>query len=101
MKIRIASAARADIDAIWLYVAQNSGADVATALLEAFAEKFSLFAQFPRIGRPLGAGQTHDVRTFAIDRYMIFYRPADGDIRILRVVHTSRDAFAVFGSEPD
>lgn len=101
MKIRIASAARGDIDAIWLSLAQNSGPDVATALLEALAEKFSLFARFPGIGRPLDAGQVHGVRTFAIDRYMIFYRHTESEIRILRVIHTSRDAFAVFGSGLD
>jgi toxin ParE1/3/4 len=101
MKVRIASAARADIDSIWLYTAQNSGTDIATALVEAFAGKFSLFAQFPGIGRPLDAGRMRDVRTFAIDRYVIFYRLAEGEIRILRVVHTSRDAFAVFRSEQD
>lgn len=100
MKIHIAPAARTDIDSIWLYVAQSSNPETATTLIEALARKFSLFARFPEIGRPLNAGQTQNVRTFAVDRYMIFYRHTAHEIRILRVVHTSRDAFAVFGNDP-
>lgn len=97
MRIRVAPQARADLDSIWLYAARETGSDAAaTRLVEAITSKFALFTRFPHIGKSLGTDRHSDVRTFAMDRHLIFYRPLSGEIRILRVIHASRDALAVF-----
>ncbi len=96
-RIRLAPAARRDLDEIWLYVARESGSeDAAARVVERIVEKFALFARFPFIGREIASGRHPEVRAFPADRYAIFYRPAGNEIRILRVIHASRDAAAEF-----
>ncbi|HWG19142.1 MAG TPA: type II toxin-antitoxin system RelE/ParE family toxin [Terracidiphilus sp.] len=99
-RIRLAPAARRDLDEIWLYVARESGSeDAATRVVERIIEKFAMFARFPFIGRSIAADRHPDVRTFPADRYVIFYRPAGGEIRILRILHASLGAVTEFLGE--
>ena len=101
MRIRLAPQARTDLDEIWLYVARESGSpEIATRHIESMARGFGILAKFPFIGRSLEASKRPDVRTIAVHNYVVFYRPADGEIRILRVIHGARDAYAVFAEEP-
>jgi plasmid stabilization system protein ParE len=54
MRIRLAPQARADLDAIWLYVARESGSSaLATRVVGIIANRFALFAKFPYIGKHL------------------------------------------------
>ncbi len=100
MRIRLAPQARIDLDEIWLYVARKSGnQEIATRHIESIASGFGLLAKFPSIGRSLEMSQRPNVRTLAIRSYIVFYRPADGEIRILRIIHAARDAYAVFAEE--
>jgi len=101
MRIRLAPQARADLDEIWLYVARKSSSpEIATRHIESIARGFGLLAKFPLIGRSLETSKGSNVRTLAIRKYIVFYRPADGEIRVLRIIHAARDAYAVFAEEP-
>jgi toxin ParE1/3/4 len=54
-----------------------------------------LLAQFPEMGDPceeLGPG----VRRFPVGSYVIYYRPIDGGIEVLRVIHGSRNITSLF-----
>ena len=87
---RIAEAARADLDALWLYVAEQGGLDAADRLIDAITERFPLLAANPGMGRErneLAPG----LRSFPVGDYLIFYRRARGRIDIVRVLHGSRD----------
>jgi plasmid stabilization system protein ParE len=54
MRIRLAPQARADLDAIWLYIARDGGnTNLATRTVGSIADKFALFAKFPHIGKSL------------------------------------------------
>jgi toxin ParE1/3/4 len=100
MCIRLAPQARADLDEIWLYIARETGnSEIATRTVASITDKFGLFARFPYLGKELGPGERPDVRTFPVDKYVIFYNPKAGEIRILRIIHASRDAAAVFADE--
>jgi toxin ParE1/3/4 len=100
MRVRLAPQARSDLDAIWLYIVRESGSEEsATHAIESITEKFALFIRFPFIGKTLGLERHPDIRTFAVPPHLIFYRPMSGEIRILRVIHGSRDALAVFAEE--
>jgi toxin ParE1/3/4 len=100
MRIRIAKQARTDLDEIWLYVAQESGSmDAATRLISAITDRFALFARFPFIGKSLQDSPRPDVRTFPVNNYVIFYSTRAGEVRILRIIHSRRDAFSVFAVE--
>ncbi|MGC9223640.1 MAG: type II toxin-antitoxin system RelE/ParE family toxin [Terracidiphilus sp.] len=100
MRIRLAPQARTDLDEIWLYVARKSGnTETATRHIESIARGFGLLVKFPLIGRSLEARKNPNVRTLTVRKYIVFYRPADGEIRILRIIHAARDAYAVFAGE--
>jgi toxin ParE1/3/4 len=51
-KIKLSAKARADLDTIWLYVAERDGAQAADRLIDRLAETFPLLAAFPRMGKP-------------------------------------------------
>lgn len=54
MRIRLAPQARDDLDAIWLYVARESGSQaLATRAVSSVTDKFKFFAKFPYIGKAL------------------------------------------------
>ena len=100
MRVRISPQAQADLDEIWLYIAQENGnTDSATRVLSSIADRFALFARFPYIGKSLDAHDRPNVRTFSFGRYMIFYSTRADEIRILRIIHASRDVQSVFGAE--
>jgi toxin ParE1/3/4 len=100
MRIRLAPQARADLTGIWLYIAQESGStNITTRAVGSIADKFGLFSKFPNIGRSLESELRPGVRTFPVNNYMIFYSVRPGEIRILRIIHASRDAQAVFDEE--
>ena len=100
MHIRLAPQARDDLDAIWLYVARESGSQArATRAVSSVTDKFGLFAKFPYIGKALESGLRPNIRTFPVNDYLIFYSVKSGEIRILRIIHTSRNAPAVFAEE--
>jgi toxin ParE1/3/4 len=100
MRIRLAPQARADIDAIWLYMAQDSASHaIATRVVNSIADKFGLLARFPHLGKSLQSDLRPNVRTFPVSNYVIFYSVKPAEIRILRIIHASRDAQAVFSDE--
>ena len=100
MRIRLAPQARADLDSIWLYIARESGnAEIATRSIDSITIKFGLFARFPHIGRSLESDLRPNIRTFPVNNYVIFYGVKPEEIRILRIIHASRDAYAVFAEK--
>jgi toxin ParE1/3/4 len=100
MRIRISPQARADLDELWLYMAKESGSEtLATRVVGAMADKFALFSRFPFIGRTLESAQRPNVRSFPVDKHVIFYSIRPNEIRILRVIHASQDAWSVFREE--
>ena len=101
MRIRLAPQARTDLDEIWLYVARKSGnPEIATRHVDSIARGFGLLAKFPLMGRSLETSKRPNVRTLAIRKYIVFYRAAESEIRILRIIHAAREAYVVFAEEP-
>jgi toxin ParE1/3/4 len=100
MRIRLAPQARADLDAIWLYIARESASDaIATRTVGSITDKFGLFAKFPHLGKSLRSDLRPNVRTFPVNNYVIFYSVKSAEIRILRVIHAGRDAQAIIAEE--
>lgn len=69
---RLAPAAEADLDDIWLFVARrSSNTDIADRLIDSITQRFWVLAQFPYAGRrrdELRSG----VRSFPVSQYVIF-----------------------------
>jgi toxin ParE1/3/4 len=81
--------AKADVDSIWAYIAADNG-KAAEELLDRFGAVFEMLVQNPFAGRPRpDLGQ--NVRSFAVDNYMIFYVPQSAGVDIVRVTHGRQD----------
>jgi toxin ParE1/3/4 len=100
MRIRLSPQARTDLDELWIFIARESASQaLATRVVAAITDKFALFAKFPFIGKSLDTSKHPNLRSFPVDHYVIFYSTRPGEIRILRIIHASRDAWAVFDRE--
>ena len=100
MRIRLSPQARADLDDVWFYFARESGSEErATRIVAAITDKFALLARFPFIGKSFESAKRPNIRSIPVSNYVIFYSTNPAEVRILRIIHASRDAWAVFTQE--
>ncbi len=80
-----------DLDEIGLYIAgESQSRPVALRFLASIEQRFQLYATQPEMGdRHPNLGR--NVRHFSVGRYVVFYRPVEGGIQVLRVLHGSRN----------
>jgi len=86
---RVSDAARADLDDIWLYIAQDKP-EAADRFIRAILSRFPTLASMPHVGRQreeLAPG----LRSFPVGNYIIFYRPLEHGIEVVRLLHGARD----------
>ncbi len=86
--------AEIDLLEIWTYIAEDS-AEAAEEVLRSIAQKCRDCAEFPGMGRrrdELSPG----LRSVVQGSYIIFYRPLEDGIRLMRVVHGARDLPSLF-----
>lgn len=87
---RLSPAAQRDMAEIWLYSAQNWGADRADDYIRALNEAMVSIAKDPLIG-----ASCEDIRPGYRKRlsgsHAIFYRQVSNDILIMRVLHQNMD----------
>ena len=100
MRIRIAPQARKPIwMQSWLYIAREYANDgSATRVISSITDSLGCFLPLPlpwAKGLRLGSSTKHS-HFFSVNNYVIFYSVKSGEIRILRIIHTSRDAESVF-----
>ena len=86
--------AQADLIGIWLYTANNNRS-AADGLLSPIEEILEMLAQHPLIGRSREE-LAPDLRSFTVGSNIIFYRPLDDGIEVIRVLHSSRDLGIIF-----
>ena len=88
-KIVRTAAAKADLIAIWSYVAAESPR-AADRLLDEIDKQIRRLADFPEIGarRP---EIDSDARALVTGRYLVLYRFKSDTVEIVRVVHGARD----------
>jgi toxin ParE1/3/4 len=90
-----APAAEADLEAIYDYIAADNA--VAAAKLVARLEELAArLAETPGMGRAR-AELLPDLRSFPLANYVVFYRPIESGIEIVRVLHGARDVPVIFG----
>lgn len=89
--------ARSDLVEIWQYIADDSEAR-ADAFVDMIDQKLIALAANPVMGRARDE-LADGLRSFAVGRYVIFYRPLAEGVEIVRVLHGSRDIDALF--QPD
>lgn len=86
--------AEADLDEIWLYIAQDDP-DAADRFIDRIEERCRILAQNPLMGRSR-AEMAPGLRSFPIGNYIIFYVPIENGIEIVRVVSGFREIDSLF-----
>ena len=91
-----------DLSDIAIYLAEESGNnDVAFRFIAAAEASFEHLAATPAMGvakeylDPVLTG-VRMLRIAGFDNYLIFYRPAENGIEIIRVLHAKRDIDSLF-----
>lgn len=98
---RFTVTASRDIESIIDYIADNSSFDAAESLLAKINKKCERLAKFPGMGRRRDELATN-VRSFPVNDYLIFYRPIEEGVEILRVVSGYQDLEGLFlGQDED
>lgn len=93
-RVRLSSLASADLDDIWLYVAQEDE-EAATRVVRKLLDKCRSISSYPERGTPcpdLAPG----LRRLTVGNYLIFYRVMDSGPEVARILHGARDVLKVF-----
>ncbi|MBW4614857.1 MAG: type II toxin-antitoxin system RelE/ParE family toxin [Desmonostoc vinosum HA7617-LM4] len=93
-RFRISTQARQDIEDIWNYVAK-SNLQAADKLFDTLRASFPKLAKFPQMGRERSE-LAPSLRSFLVKSYLIFYRPIEEGIEIVRILHGSQDIEKMF-----
>lgn len=93
-RYRLTDQAQADLDEIWLYIAENN-IPAADRFLDTLQERFVLLAGPPLRGR-VRPELAPNLRSLQVGNYVIFYRPIDDAVEVARVLHGARDIDAIF-----
>jgi toxin ParE1/3/4 len=93
-ELRVSPEAEQDLLDIWLFIADDSPAN-ADAFLDRLAAAAQRIADFSDLGRERPE-LAHELRSFPLDRYVLFYRPTPAGIEVVRVLHGSRDVDRLF-----
>ncbi|MCI0485827.1 MAG: type II toxin-antitoxin system RelE/ParE family toxin [Blastocatellia bacterium] len=81
--------ARGDLLDIWDYVAADSLAK-ADRLLNTINKQCEKLARFPEMGRARDE-LAPSLRSFPVGKYVIFYRPIEDGVEVVRVLHGKRE----------
>jgi toxin ParE1/3/4 len=97
MDPRLTEQAEADLDELWAHIAE-ANPSAADRMVDAVLESSRTHVRFPNMGQnrdDLGPG----LRCFVVSPFVIFYRPVEGTIEILRILHGARDIDTILGPE--
>lgn len=100
MQVSRTQSAQCALDKIWDYIAKDNSA-AADRVLDIIGHKSLQLAKSPAMGEAcpqIAEGLRQS--TAQPFPYVIFYRPTDDGILIVRVLHGHRDVPAVFAKEP-
>ncbi len=86
--------AELDLMEIWAHIAEDS-VGAADRFLDLLDQKCKTLAEAPRIGR-LREDLAPDLRSLPVKRYIIFYRPMEDGIEVVRVLNAYRDIKRMF-----
>lgn len=93
-RLTISPEAEQDLVDIWLYIAEDQplNADRFLARLEEQANKLAEFSNMGVAREELAFA----LKSFPLDRYVLFYRTTQEGIELVRVLHHSRDVTLIF-----
>lgn len=86
---RVTDAARSVLEGIWLFIAQDNP-DAADRFTRGIVSRFPRLASRPHLGRRREELMPR-LRSFPVGSYVIFCRPMENGVEIVRVLHGARD----------
>lgn len=91
-----------DVREVVEYLLREASASVALRFIEALEESYQLLQSQPEIGRLYAPenSELQGIRSWRVHRfehYLVFYQVLEDVVRIARVLHGSRDLWAVLG----
>jgi len=86
-----------DLAEIWNYIADDSE-ERADSFIDLLDRKINTLARRPNMGR-IRDELAEGLRSFPVDRYIIFYCSIPKGIEIVRVLHSARDINTVFNED--
>lgn len=89
-KVILSKAADADLEDIFDYTLEEFGLDQAVSYVSEFDDTFETISESPEIGRKREEIR-EELRSLVKDKYVIFYRILIDHIRVVRILHGSRD----------
>lgn len=90
MRLELSRRARADLDDIADYGAENFGTQSAVAYIDAIEQAFSRLLRYPESG-PVHPAVRPPLRSLACERHRIFYSIDAERVRIERILHAAMD----------
>ena len=81
---------RDDYDEIWSYIAVRNLDAADRSLVLQFDATLAVIASAPKMGRETGE-LAANLRCFPVGSYLIFYRPIEDGIQLIRILHGARD----------
>jgi toxin ParE1/3/4 len=86
---RLTEQAEADLDEAWAYLATKNRR-AADRLIDAIWDAARRHARFPESGRSREE-YAANLRSFVVSPFVVFYRPVEDTIEVIRVLHGRRD----------
>ena len=86
--------ARDDLRKIWLYIAKDSVAR-ADRFIDEVERTLNLLARNPQLGQSV-AQYRPGLRQYTVRKFILFYEPIDGGVRLVRVLHGARKIDELF-----
>ena len=86
--VRFTALARSDLQEIYDFIARDN-CKVATDYVLIIKKRCEILAANPKLG--VKREEYCGLYKFPVDNYLIFYRPSQSGIEVIRVLHGSRD----------
>jgi toxin ParE1/3/4 len=93
-RVYITELAESDLAKIWAYIARHNPT-AADRFIDKLREQCEQLAASPHLGR-LRPEFAHDIRSYRVGNFLIFYFTTDTGIEIARVLHGARDLPRLF-----
>ena len=95
---RLTDRAQDDLREIWFTIASDRDVRTADRMAAKIFDKCCSYAQFPESGR-LREEISPGLRSFPVRPYVVFYRPFEDTILVLRILHGHRDSKRIMVGE--
>lgn len=92
--MRLAKAAKRDLERIFDRIALDSGLGTAQRILSKFEESFHLLDSFEGVGtiEPELQFKGNQIRTLVVSSWRVYYATLQGERCALRIIHHAQDA---------